>query len=185
MAALSILLIAPLRPHAVTLAEAGEAHTCVTSDAAFNGPGPYLPGVTVGREGEHVRLYRVHPSECGSAEASACKSKAYLIPGDRVELAAACGGYAHVRYIGKSRTSIGWVELSALSEGPAAIVRRPHEELEPEDSDVGARGENEASDADILAETMRVTTPLRERVGYGARRASQLSRAAVHRRTPA
>jgi len=113
---------------------------CSTSDNEFSRAASAAKAfVIVGRAGDHVRLYRKHPGECAGNDLRACEGKAYLIPGDRVEAASTCGGYVHVRYVGQSRTSVGWVERTALREVGAVAA-------------VPGRGDDAHPSSDILAD---------------------------------
>ena len=62
----------------------------------------------------HVHLYRRHPSLCGLADAASCEGKAYLVPEDAIDVGTTCGDYVRVRYVGKTRLSIGWVEKKSI-----------------------------------------------------------------------
>lgn len=87
---------------------------CVTDASSFDPPAILRKAIVVASEGRRVRLYRNHPSECSASTDSTCEGKAYLVPGDLVEVAGVCGGYARVKYVGKSRVFTGWVESTAL-----------------------------------------------------------------------
>src|ERR1700722_17463248 len=72
-------------------------------------------GVIVGPAGKRIRLYRKHPALCPSGETRACDGKSYLVPGDAVDIGTACGDFVRVRYAGKSRVSIGWIDKMSLT----------------------------------------------------------------------
>ena len=78
---------------------------------------PSAGGRILGPAGSHVHLYRRHPALCGSADAATCEVKAYLVPEDVVDVGTTCGDYVRVRYVGKTRLSIGWVEKKSIGGG--------------------------------------------------------------------
>lgn len=90
--------------------------TCVSLETDFSSTGALTKAVVASKE-RRVRLYRNHPNQCGSDES--CLGKAYLVPGDEVDVARSCGIYARVRYVGTSHTTVGWIEDSALEKRSA------------------------------------------------------------------
>jgi uncharacterized protein YecT (DUF1311 family) len=88
---------------------------CATTEVDFAFRDALQQASVVGPAGTHIRLLRKHPAESSDTGA------AYLIPGDQVEVALVCAGYAHVRYHGKSTVASGWVASSSL--GPAAAAQ--------------------------------------------------------------
>jgi hypothetical protein len=105
-----------------TIVKAADAKpSCATGLSDFERPQTLRSAVIIGTEGSRIPLYKKHPTECSGADATVCRGKAYLVPGDRVEVASACGGYARVRYVNNSRISTGWVQEIALrDEGTAS-----------------------------------------------------------------
>lgn len=74
-------------------------------------------GRIAGKNGERVYLRRANPQLCQRPDGDGCKPKAYVLPGDRVEVGFICGEWAQVRYVSRVRGNPGtkgWVETSRL-----------------------------------------------------------------------
>jgi len=91
--------------------------TCQSENAEFAPNRNSVGGLILGPAGDRIRLYRQHAAVCNSVDAATCEGKAYLVPGNVVEVGIACGDYVRVRYVGKSR--ISWVEKKSLGESQA------------------------------------------------------------------
>ncbi|HWT97792.1 MAG TPA: ankyrin repeat domain-containing protein [Terriglobales bacterium] len=82
---------------------------------ATSGPPRYAR--IAGQEGERVYIHQAHPQLCRRPDDDGCGDKAYVIPGDRVELRFICGAWSNVLYqprIKSSPATAGWVETSRL-----------------------------------------------------------------------
>jgi hypothetical protein len=90
------------------------ATACQFENGEFTPAGSSAGGRILGPAWSHVHLYRRHPALCGSADAATCEGKAYLVPEDVVDVGTTCGDYVRVRYVGKNRLSIGWIEKESL-----------------------------------------------------------------------
>lgn len=121
---LALLVLTPALLISNTMVKAADAvAACVTSSNDFDRPDALRKTSIVGPAGSRVPLYRKYPTECAGSDIAACQGRAYLIPGDEVEVARTCGGYSRVTYTGKSRVSSGWVEERALKAETAADAK--------------------------------------------------------------
>jgi len=98
------------------LAASSDDQPCSKYENEFTASRVVRAAEIIGRTGDRVHIFKVHPDSCGSGSAPQCKSKAYLIPGDVVDKGASCKGFSHVRYHANTRDYIGWVSDGAVEE---------------------------------------------------------------------
>jgi hypothetical protein len=74
-------------------------------------------GRIAGTVGDRVYIHPANPQVCDANTESMCKAKAYLIPGDRIDVGLICGQWTYIRYVpptNDSRPTVGWVETNRL-----------------------------------------------------------------------
>lgn len=88
---------------------------CAQENVDFYSNLPRMDADVTGQPNSHIPLLHQHPSQCASPDDQQCKGKAYLLPGDKVVVANICGDYTHIQYVGKSRTTSGWILNSEIT----------------------------------------------------------------------
>jgi ankyrin repeat protein len=87
------------------------------------------PHARVGGTGiERLYIHRANPQVCDSLSEPMCRSKAYVIPGDRVEVGFICGRWTYIRYPAETNASQptdGWVETDRLYGIDSLITPNP------------------------------------------------------------
>ena len=86
---------------------------CLYPTPQFSNPAPTT--VVLGNPGSRIRIHPVHPVLCASAEAGLCRGTAYVVPGDRVDVARRCGEWVYARFVAKRHTTSGWIGATQLS----------------------------------------------------------------------
>jgi ankyrin repeat protein len=74
-------------------------------------------GRIAGPAGEHVSFHRANPQLCARTDDDGCNSKAFLLPGQRIDVGFICGQWAYVQYETQVRTkpwTTGWIETARL-----------------------------------------------------------------------
>lgn len=93
------------------------AHWSSTFLNAITDPDRQRHGRIAGSDGERVYMHPANPQLCKNSDDDGCTSKAYLIPGDRVDIGFICGDWTLVQYESRIRTKPhirGWVETKRL-----------------------------------------------------------------------
>lgn len=102
---------------------------------AILSPQKQLYGRIAGSEGERVYIRRTNPQLCQNPDDDGCSMRAYLLPGDRVEVGFICGTWTHVQYRRRLRTQPpvkGWVETARVyGVGPTTKTGRSSEPALP------------------------------------------------------
>jgi hypothetical protein len=99
---------------------------CVRRSVVFDGLNPPLQyGKVSGDPGAHIALHPQDPDLCSASDG--CTGRAYLIPGDVVAVAKACGGFTYVQYIGIQKITTGWIESQHLI-GITAVRNRGNDQ---------------------------------------------------------
>jgi ankyrin repeat protein len=88
---------------------------CIYPEATFARIQAGSPAVAVGASGLRILLHRAHPALCASVDAGVCRATAYVLPGDRVQVARRCGQWVSAKYAGKRGASIGWIDARQLA----------------------------------------------------------------------
>jgi hypothetical protein len=79
--------------------------------------GASLHGHIAGAPGERVYIRPAYPEVCEASAEPGCQGKAYLIPGDRVDVGFICDAWTYIRYVPRTRASnpiYGWVPTAGL-----------------------------------------------------------------------
>lgn len=74
-------------------------------------------GYIAGAEGERVYIHRTNPQLCQKTNDDGCTARAYVLPGDRVDVGFICGAWTHIQYRSRIRTqppTKGWVETKRV-----------------------------------------------------------------------
>lgn len=83
-------------------------------------------GRIAGKKGERVYIHRTNPQLCQNPKDDGCTARAYVLPGDRVDVGFICGEWTHVQYRSRIRTqppTKGWVETARVYGITPAIAR--------------------------------------------------------------
>jgi hypothetical protein len=86
-------------------------------------------GRIAGTIGDRIHIHTANPQVCDSASEPLCKSTAYLIPGDLVDVGFICGQWTYIRYPPRTNASqpvYGWVETNRLYAVDSLISPHPH-----------------------------------------------------------
>lgn len=93
------------------------AHWSSTFLDAMVSPEKQRYGRIAGNKGERVYIHRTNPQLCQSRDDDGCTARAYVLPGDRVDVGFICGPWTHIQYRSRIRTqppTKGWVETARI-----------------------------------------------------------------------
>ena len=91
-------------------------------------PGSTPHGRIAGIVGDRVYIHPANPQVCDANTEPLCKAKAYLVPGDRIDVGLICGQWTYIRYVPQtnaSRPIMGWVETNHLYAVDSLITPNP------------------------------------------------------------
>jgi uncharacterized protein len=74
-------------------------------------------GRIAGKAGDRVYIHPANPQVCDASEEPLCRPKAYVVPGDRVDVGFVCGAWTYIRYLARTNASsnvLGWVGTNQL-----------------------------------------------------------------------
>jgi hypothetical protein len=107
-----LMVLAALYPH---MSHAADTPPSCAVDYVAYGQGQLTPAVVTGSANSHLSLHQRHPlNDAIIYQPDIKPGSTYLISGDKVEIAARCGGYTYVRYESKKNVSLGWVDNSRI-----------------------------------------------------------------------
>jgi len=105
------------------------AHWSAVFLNAITAPERQRHGRVAGKSGERIYIHPANPQLCAKTDDDGCTTKAYLIPGDRVDVGFLCGSWTQIQYGRRVRTkrSIkGWIETARLyAVDSIAIAKTP------------------------------------------------------------
>jgi len=87
-------------------------------------------GRIAGTRGDRIYIHPANPQVCDAALEPSCKAKAYLIPGDHVDVGFICGAWTYISYTpqdGVKGPTVGWVETARLYAVDAFFTGGPKE----------------------------------------------------------
>ena len=85
-------------------------------------------GRIAGAPGDRVYIRPANPQVCDVSVDSKCQGKAYLIPGDRVEVGFICGAWTYIEYRPLTRATdsiLGWVPTTGLYDVDSSTSTLP------------------------------------------------------------
>jgi ankyrin repeat protein len=74
-------------------------------------------GRVSGKVGERAPIFRANPQRCSRQAEDGCKSTAYVVAGDRVDVGLVCGAWSFIRYRPRVQAfpqTVGWMATSRL-----------------------------------------------------------------------
>jgi ankyrin repeat protein len=93
-------------------------------------------GRVSGKAGERAPIFRANPQRCSRQAEDGCKSTAYVIAGDRVDVGLVCGAWSYVRYRPRVQAfpqTIGWMATGRLYGVTGLPEPRPRSTEAPND----------------------------------------------------
>lgn len=88
-------------------------------------------GRIAGTKGERIYIHRTNPQLCQNPNDDGCTPRAYVLPGDRVDIGFICGEWTHIQYRGRIRTqppTKGWVKTARIYGITPTITETASEE---------------------------------------------------------
>jgi ankyrin repeat protein len=96
---------------------------------AMSDPTVLIPhGRIAGKVGDRVYIHPANPQVCEANSEPLCRAKAYVIPGDRVDIGFICGAWTYIRYPARTNAShdiLGWVGTDQLYAVDSMIAASP------------------------------------------------------------
>jgi hypothetical protein len=120
-----LLATAFLNPNA----RAEEGTQCIQRQVTFDAITP-LRCAKATSATERIYLHAQYPAQCTNPADAACKSSAYILPGDDVAIGKSCGTWAYVQYI--TSTHYETMALLPLTAVPPArkTIETPRAHME-------------------------------------------------------
>lgn len=108
------------------------AHWSAVFLNAITAPERQRHGRIAGKDGERVYIRPANPQLCVRADDDGCTGRAYLLPGDRVDVGFLCGTWTQIQYQRRIRTKRpikGWVETARLYAVDSVAIAMPPSSL--------------------------------------------------------